>query len=515
LLLLLLLARAAVAQDKTPIHVDTAKSASISFTRLVIQDNNALVVGVAADSYRILILDALRSSGYDVRGAESVVFDQDRSDEARFFLGGTLTKVTVWAHGFQRDVEVAVRWELLDSTLDRVVYRVETRGFTTNPNTVPNDQVATLLVRSALSSLLSRQNFVDHVLVGATTQTVEAPPPTWSEPLAIRACDAQPAALPAGLPIASDATVIVRSGERLLGSGVLVSRDGFVYTAAHVVTGIDALEVSTHGGMTLPAKTIRVDPFRDVAVLSLQGSGFPCLALATEMPALGSDIYAIGVPLAAELQFSVSRGVVSGVRNFAGAEFIQTDASINHGNSGGPLLDVQGRVAAIVDWKVEGGGTEGIGFGIPVSVVATRLGIRWDTASEKDPARLAGTLGPTPAAAVVDDTADAPRMHTSSGSSTTLSGEHGASKPLVVGGAVTAGVGAVMILTTWAVYGGADTMTSGEWGAVVGVNTTGWVLFLTGGTLAVVGAAGGGGGSLAIAPVIHSDGAGVAMNGRF
>src|SRR5204863_6990847 len=139
-----------------------------------------------------------------------------------------------------------------------------------------------------------------------------------------------------------------------------------------------------------------------------------------------------------------SRGVVSGVRNFAGAEFIQTDASINHGNSGGPLLDVQGRVAAIVDWKVEGGGTEGLGFGIPVSVVATRLGIRWDTASEKDPARLAGTLGPTPTAAVVDNTPDVARLHTtSSGSSAPIS--RGANKSLVVGGAVTAGTGLVLI----------------------------------------------------------------------
>jgi serine protease Do len=88
-------------------------------------------------------------------------------------------------------------------------------------------------------------------------------------------------------------------------------------------------------------------------------------------------VFAVGSPLGGELSWSVSRGVISGVRDLDGRQLLQTDASLNPGNSGGPLIDSHLRVLGIVSFKVAGDGIEGIGFGVPADVVEERLGLSW------------------------------------------------------------------------------------------------------------------------------------------
>jgi hypothetical protein len=85
-----------------------------------------------------------------------------------------------------------------------------------------------------------------------------------------------------------------------------------------------------------------------------------------EPKTLGTEVYAIGSPASEKLAFSLTRGIVSGLRDFDGRKYLQTDASISPGNSGGPLVDKQGRAAAIVSWKVAARSIEGVAFGVPV-----------------------------------------------------------------------------------------------------------------------------------------------------
>jgi tetratricopeptide (TPR) repeat protein len=169
---------------------------------------------------------------------------------------------------------------------------------------------------------------------------------------------------------ARDAVVTVRTflGQ---GSGFLVSKDGLVLTNAHVVTGARDVGVSLADGRQFSASVMRVDNRKDVAVLKIEGDGYPFLTLRTaDAPKLGESVVAIGAP--SGLEHTVTRGIVSAVRRFGEVSqdlnhdldtaLIQTDAAINPGNSGGPLLDKYGAVVGMNTFKKKG--AEGLAFAI-------------------------------------------------------------------------------------------------------------------------------------------------------
>ena len=200
-------------------------------------------------------------------------------------------------------------------------------------------------------------------------------------------------------------TVLIESGERL-GSGVLVSADGFVLTAAHVIDPRQSTTVQFDGSAPLRAVVVRMHESSDVALLRLEsGKRHPCAEIKINEPTVGDDVFAIGSPLGKELSFSLTRGIVSGVRRIEGETYLQTDASINRGNSGGPLIDASGRIAAIVTWKVADTGVEGIAFGVPVRSALAALSVQTaDSTDERlsfeQVAAVHVTRGP------VDDTPD-------------------------------------------------------------------------------------------------------------
>ncbi|MGE3138321.1 MAG: S1C family serine protease, partial [Thermoleophilia bacterium] len=162
------------------------------------------------------------------------------------------------------------------------------------------------------------------------------------------------------------------------GSGFLVDDAGHVVTNAHVVGDDREVEVSV-GGRRLTATVRGVEPSVDVAVLTLHGEAGDVAPLVLADDAdlrVGDPVIAIGAPFG--LQGSVSTGIVSGLRRqidspngFAITGVIQTDAALNPGNSGGPVLDLSGRVIGIATQIAsEGGRNEGIGFAVPAPVVA-------------------------------------------------------------------------------------------------------------------------------------------------
>ncbi len=174
---------------------------------------------------------------------------------------------------------------------------------------------------------------------------------------------------------ASPAVVTVAGSDRT-GSGFLVDDRGHVVTNAHVIGDDREVQVSI-GGRRLTATVRGVEPSVDVAVLALGepvGDIAP-LAFADADPRVGDPVVAIGAPFG--LQGSLSTGIVSGLRRqinapngFAITGVVQTDAALNPGNSGGPLLDLSGRVIGVATQIAsEGGRNEGIGFAVPGPVV--------------------------------------------------------------------------------------------------------------------------------------------------
>jgi serine protease Do len=158
-----------------------------------------------------------------------------------------------------------------------------------------------------------------------------------------------------------------------LGSGVIVSEDGYIITNNHVVEGADDVKVETASGAKYTAKVIGADPATDTAVVKIDGTGLPAITIGnSEGLEVGDVVLAIGNPFG--IGQTVTMGIISGVgRTELGIvdyeDFIQTDAAINMGNSGGALIDAQGRLiginAAILSRT---GGNIGVGFAVPINM---------------------------------------------------------------------------------------------------------------------------------------------------
>lgn len=169
------------------------------------------------------------------------------------------------------------------------------------------------------------------------------------------------------------------SKEDGLGSGVIISADGYILTNNHVVADADALKVSLADGREFKASVIGSDPKTDVAVIKIEASGLPMLTLAdSDNLRVGDVVFAVGNPLG--IGQTVTMGIVSAKsRNNLGLldggsgyeNFIQTDAAINMGNSGGALVDGKGRLVGINTAILSTTqGNIGIGFAIPANLAA-------------------------------------------------------------------------------------------------------------------------------------------------
>lgn len=191
------------------------------------------------------------------------------------------------------------------------------------------------------------------------------------------------------------------------GSGWVYDDAGHIVTNAHVVSGANVVRVQFHDGRVQRAELVGADPLADVAVLRVPTGTHlvPMRRASGERPQVGDRVYAFGSPFG--FKFSMSEGIVSGLgrsarggSGFAGlSNFIQTDAAVNPGNSGGPLVDVRGRLVgmtvAIATARDTSGTTDegqsaGIGFAIPLGTVESRV----DQILQGEPVR-SGFLGIT------------------------------------------------------------------------------------------------------------------------
>jgi len=147
------------------------------------------------------------------------------------------------------------------------------------------------------------------------------------------------------------------------GTGFIIEENGYIVTNYHVIENAKSAAIFTYDGETHQVKLLGFNLDLDIALLKISGN-FDALELAdSEDIQLGEKVIAIGNPLG--LQFSVSEGIISNI-NQAGPNgikaYIQTDAALNPGNSGGPLIDKQGEVVGINNFKISG--SEGIGFAL-------------------------------------------------------------------------------------------------------------------------------------------------------
>ncbi len=168
------------------------------------------------------------------------------------------------------------------------------------------------------------------------------------------------------------------------GSGVIVRANGYVLTNYHVIEGSSSITVTLKGGETFYATVAAANAARDLAVLKLDSTrkDFPAAAMGSSANCgVGEEVIAMGFPLLFDPemngQASFTRGIISAKRYFMGYNWLQTDASINRGNSGGPLVNMKGEVIGINTLRVfedeDGYPIDNIGFSIPIDDAKTLI----------------------------------------------------------------------------------------------------------------------------------------------
>ena len=167
--------------------------------------------------------------------------------------------------------------------------------------------------------------------------------------------------------------------EKALGSGVIISPEGYILTNNHVVDGATSVVVTLHDKREFKARVIGTDARTDIAVIKIDGSNFPALTLGDSSKVeVGDIVLAVGDP------FGVGQTVTSGIVSATGRaglgieqveDFIQTDAPINPGNSGGALVDDEGHLIGINTAILAGnsGGSQGIGFAVPINMARSDM----------------------------------------------------------------------------------------------------------------------------------------------
>lgn len=328
---------------------------------------------LSTEDFDDVFRDELKQIGYDVVSTSGDLFDSGENFKAEFLVGGTITQLAVDAClpnaglgdtlSSKGTALLEVEWQIFDRIERTVVARVTTRkGFEqTKAQTGGIESIIFSAFAENVRALAASGELRKYAVGEKREAGLSRKPSSGLVPLRI----ALPPRSVGGLSAAVGGTVLILSGAGH-GSGFLISRDGYFLTNQHVVGGAKYVKLRWSDGIEELGEVVRVDKGRDVALVKGEPRDRAPLRLLGVNPQVGADVFAIGAPFEAQLQNSVTRGVISARRIEDGYSFLQSDVSVNPGNSGGPLVDVHGDVAAIaVSGLRIGNAPLGINFFIP------------------------------------------------------------------------------------------------------------------------------------------------------
>ena len=168
-----------------------------------------------------------------------------------------------------------------------------------------------------------------------------------------------------------------------IGSGFIINEEGYILTNYHVVKGAQEISVTLSNDVTTTAQIVNYDENQDVAMIKITDESvkIPATVELGDSDSLqpGEEVIAIGTPLSTELSSTVTKGIISATSRSVAVEsgvtmnLIQTDAAINAGNSGGPLVNTKGEVVGINSSKISGEAVESIGFSIPINDIKDKI----------------------------------------------------------------------------------------------------------------------------------------------
>ncbi|MGZ3377221.1 MAG: S1C family serine protease [Phenylobacterium sp.] len=270
-------------------------------------------------------------------------------------------------------VVMTAHWEVYSVAEQKVVaaaditsgYTAPSKGIEGDPSLMLNDAF-----RDNVRRLIDLADFRRAVAAPAPAAPPSTPPPSTLATLDLVAAKAKPGISQASLSVA---LVISPQGS---GSGFLVSDDGLLITNHHVVGAAKVVRLKWPDGGETIGEVLRSDPHRDVALIRTAPGGRPALGLRHTLVQQGETVFAIGSPLGAQFQNTMSKGIVSALRNQQGLAFIQSDVMVNHGSSGGPLLDETGHVIGLTaSGQMVNEAPVGINFFIPIDEALKTLNV--------------------------------------------------------------------------------------------------------------------------------------------
>lgn len=369
-----------MAQKKAPADCSFGKSEPLTTSYA----NRTLKAG--RKQSQIVFHRLLREQGYSVADNSDSVFANQEAARAELSIAALIRKANYISCGSGRNsgifdkAELTIEWQVFDNLTRQVLLTHEVKGDGTTYDLPPSNGNAALAFEKAIvdsaQQLLRKPEFRDALAVAGATAGGSSIVTNGSGLIDVKLNRGN--SIQSFVDRSADierGTVTVRTAGGH-GSGFFISTDGYVITNAHVVAGSKRVLIVTSDAQ-FQGEIVRLDAQRDVALIKAGGTTDYPLKISTTEVRIGEQIYAVGTPLSEELSFSVTRGIISGKRSVNGLPLLQTDAAINLGNSGGPVLNENGDVVAISVSGIfsESGGSLNTNFVIPIDDALKKLGL--------------------------------------------------------------------------------------------------------------------------------------------
>jgi len=324
------------------------------------------------EKYKEIIYSELSNAGYSVP-SYSKLFGEKDNYNIRFLLGGSITNSALQSFGslagnYTEDF-IEVEWELFDKELNKSIFKSKTQGYSKLDGVTI--EAPSFALRNCVRNLLAESSFVEALQKQKSNSTQ----PSLTMKVSYYNTNNNYDESKNNLDKYLDAIFAVKT-ENGHGSGFIINPDGYAITNNHVIENRNFFDAIFADGKTIRVNVIATFPDKDIALLKLTGSNYSYLPLANKDEIkVGEDVFAVGTPIALGLSQSVSKGIISGVRETGKIHLIQTDASVNPGNSGGPLILKNGKVVGVVSMKLSAIGIEGLGFAISADEIISTFNL--------------------------------------------------------------------------------------------------------------------------------------------
>ncbi len=353
--------------------LDTENLNNIDFSRFKYKSDNYYYSISEGEGKRMMekINEDLSNLGFRVNITEQTLF-KEKVDKVDFSIGAEVVSTLVKTLGTSGyNISTVVKWVVYDMNKEKVVLNTTAFGYSNTKKAQPYAKEYERALRDAMNHLIYDDEF-QKIVTSKVTRKEEK---DMEEALEIDFTEKIPETETDFLDHVKNATVTIKT-ESGHGSGFLISSNGYILTNNHVIQEESSIEVLLNSGLIIDAEVVRQNAKKDVALLKVVGKGFKSIPISKEKTTAGIEVYAIGTPKDLKLGQTVTKGIISGNRVFEENTYIQTDVTINEGNSGGPLINLKGEVVGIVSSKLVGDGIEGIGFGIPIKKALETLNIK-------------------------------------------------------------------------------------------------------------------------------------------